>query len=238
MATPAVPNAAVDDKIQNISAAEQELAQVRNEMSKLNERLRDLKAHEGTLQAKIIQMKHEHRAMLAIDTDAKAKQIQATVTEKESKMRQLQAQLEALNMDREKSIEELNGVLKKGIIDGRAAGAKQVSVNAANSRYDLINPNVATGLSQDPLAQTTGQGENPFQGRPIEKTAVSIDDIGQHDSASPYVRPEDYKIEGDRPQTPGGNKSAKFSDWKTPNRNATRIAQPPGGFSSMGNIFG
>lgn len=71
-------------------------------------------------------------------------------------------------------------------------------MNAANSRYDLINPNVATGLSQDPLAQTTGisgdfcdlhlsycfplllsltylipgQGENPFQGRPIEKTGA------------------------------------------------------------------
>ena len=63
--------------------------------------------------------------------------------------------------------------------------------------------------------------------------APSTNDLGNRTSASPFVRPEDYTIPAERPQT--ASSSAKFADWKSPARTAK---QPPGGRSDMWNIFG
>lgn len=71
-------------------------------------------------------------------------------------MRKLQLQMESLAADRDSDLTQLSAVMKKGVADGVAAGVKQISTNAANSRYDLIGNGPATGLSQDPLNQIEG----------------------------------------------------------------------------------
>ena len=73
--------------------------------------------------------------------------------------------------------------------------AAQVSTNAANSRYDLLQQNTTTGLSSDPLVQLSSSGTNQFGNRKTEPAAASVDNIGgvggaDRISASPFVNPE------------------------------------------------
>jgi hypothetical protein len=210
-----------------------------NEIAAVSERLRDLKMHEGSISNKIMNLQSKHRTILAMDATAMAKQIQQGVVEKEAKMADLQAQMQALDQSRTVSMEQLGAVNRAGVVGGVAAGARQTSTNINNSRYDLITADTKSGLSQDPLVQTPGKGANAFEGRAVEGFASSIDNIGDRTSASPFVRPEDFIVPAERPGTANG--SAKFSDWRTQTASsagATRVAQPPGGFSSMSAIFG
>jgi len=231
-------NVEISQKAEEIEGAQAELKNVQGEIAKLNERLRDLRTHEGVIQNKITSLTTQHRTIVAVDAESKAKSINDSVQQKEDMMRKLQLQMESLAADRDSDLTQLSAVMKKGVADGVAAGVKQISTNAANSRYDLIGNGPATGLSQDPLNQIEGGGSNQFASRPTEAAASSVDNIGlNRTSASPFVRPEDYQVDGDRPNGEE-KKSAKFSDWRSPSRNATRIAQPPGGYSQMGAIFG
>ena len=124
-------------------------------------------------------------------------------------MRQLQSQLQGLSTERDDAASKLQQSLRKGVIDGQAAGAKQVSLNVNSSRYELNAGELRTGLSCDPLVQTPGRGANPFSGRDVEARATSVDNIGNHVTASPFVRPGDFTVPGDRPETAGSQPSVR-----------------------------
>ena len=142
--------------------------------------------------------------------------------------------MEALQADRDKTAAELSAVSRSGVIDGATAGAGTRSATDCGGRYDLTTRQQMSGSSHDTLAQSQAPGVNKFSGAiPVEPLAPSTNDLGNRTSASPFVRPEDYTIPAERPQT--ASSSAKFADWKSPARTAK---QPPGGRSDMWNIFG
>jgi len=229
-------NQSVDDTASAIAGCKGELQQVRDEMAACAQRMRDLKAHEGQLEENIVSLEQKHRNILSMDAAAHAATIKTSVVEKEAKMAALQAQLAELDTERQVAVETLTAVQRRGVVDGRAAGVALESNNINNSRYELEVGDIRTGLSHDPLVQTPGKGHNKFSSRTTEGFAASIDNIGMHVSASPYVRPEDFQVTGERPTT--ASSSAKFTDWRGQASATARVAQPPGGFSSMSSIFG
>lgn len=234
-------NPAVDAKFAEIDAAIAALKATQAEIGSTAERLASLRTHEGMLEVKITQLTSEHRSMITADTTATANLIKGSVQTDEEKMRELQTQLQHLEESRSTKLRELKSVETYGhSADASVAAGAPQRTNVDVARYDLSVPDMQTGSSHDPLAQTPvrlapGVLGHHFDHRKHEGLAPSIDQIGMHATASPYVRPEDYKINGARPAAPT---SAKFSDWKSPVRNSTRVAQPPGGYSHMESIFG
>lgn len=235
-------NPAIAAKSAEIKAAQASLEQTVREIGAVSDRLASLRVHEQQLRSSITQLESEHRTLITVDTNVLKKNIADQLQTDEDQMRALQIQIEEIGTRRDARLQELKAVDTVGHnIGGTAAGEPQ-SLNQHNlvtGRYDLQADEVTTGLSHDPLAQTPARTKTKHLGNvphPGEGLAPSINDLGMHASASPYVKPEDYAIEGSRPATAAG--SAKFSDWRSPSRSTTRVAQPPGGFSHMSSIFG
>eukprot|EP00040_Diaphanoeca_grandis_P023424 m.127373 g.127373 ORF g.127373 m.127373 type:complete len:231 (-) comp29267_c2_seq1:100-792(-) len=226
---------AIAEKTQELKEAQGQLFECRNQIEETQTRLEGLTGYRLQLELQVAQRKAAHRTLITMDTKKTTEDIAASVAADEEKIAQLKDQIANLAASRAGRLEALNQIDTN--VDGVAvAGAKQ-KTNIDIVRYDLMVPNVATGISQDTLSQTPGKGQKGgnFNG-PTESFSRSIDGIGSHVSASPYVNPQDYVVAGDRPAT--GKQSAKFSDWRSPTRNSTRVAQPPGGHSNMQSIFG
>eukprot|EP00035_Acanthoeca_spectabilis_P035115 m.32570 g.32570 ORF g.32570 m.32570 type:complete len:266 (+) comp7060_c0_seq1:43-840(+) len=231
-------------KIQNeIEEQKTVLERTLNEIRATADRLTSLRVFEQTTRDRLTKLECDKRAIHAIDTKVRAQAMQEVVLKDEDKMRKLQTELEKLQAHKETAQAQLKAVQVKGHLDGVSAGApmSQVEHNLSVARYELKARPVASGLSHDTLAQTPADVTNaPADGKGWGKKhdapAASILDIGNHASASPYVNPSDYVVTADRPK--GASESAKFSDWRSPSRNSTRVAQPPGGYSHMNSIFG
>jgi len=229
------------DKIAGeIAAIEAQITTTVDEIGATSDRLASLRVHEQTLRDKLLKLESDRRAIISIDTKVLAKEIEAVVLADEDRMRKLQSEMDMLAVHKEQAVAELTAVRT---VDGTIAGGP-TPTNAHNqnvARYDLKAQAVATGLSADTLAQAPVAGVNaPADGKQWgikhQRPASSILDIGQNVSASPYVNPGDYVVDAERPKP--AEQSAKFSDWRSPSRTQTRVAQPPGGFSHMSSIFG
>ena len=148
--------------------------------------------------------------MITADTTATANLIKGSVQTDEEKMRELQTQLQHLEESRSTKLRELKSVETYGhSADASVAAGAPQRTNVDVARYDLSVPDMQTGSSHDPLAQTPvrlapGVLGHHFDHRKHEGLAPSIDQIGMHATASPYVRPEGEPT----PQPPAGNRAA------------------------------
>lgn len=215
-----------------LAAAQQELQTLVTESTMLADRLRVVRAQESVVRGKVQQLEQQQRHSLQFDVESKVKNLSCEIQEKEQAMRELQAAYERMQEEKARAQAELERV-NKIKSDNHAP---QTTININNSRYELTAPKTMTNSSNDPLSQSSVPLVNSFRAtNPRPASAASIDMIGQgFVSASPRVDPTDYLAPKDRPFTP----SAKFAEFRSPNRSSTKIHQPPGGASSMNQIFG
>ncbi|EDQ88475.1 uncharacterized protein MONBRDRAFT_26210 [Monosiga brevicollis MX1] len=224
--------------MEEIAAEENQLAEVRQAIAQAADQIRQLRVQEESLQAKIFGLKQEASTLQERHIKTKLDSLQGAMVKQDHSLAELQAAYERALAEKLQLQEEMDTVLAHAS-DTPAGRSRTVD---PSTRYDLASTTtVMSGRSYDPLAQATVPTVNPFKGkreqtyRVVENGTASINSLGSHLSASPYVNPDDFKVTGARPVSERPREeSARFRDW----RKSTSISQPPGGKSTMSNVLG
>eukprot|EP01147_Barroeca_monosierra_P002548 gene2549-5467_t len=215
---------------------EASMADIRKSIAHHASILKELRLKEDTLQNEIFHCKQRHAS--AQDHLIRGKK---ALEKQDLNIRELQTAYERAVAERIKLEDEFKQVMKLSSSTGNNHQSK--TINDVTTRYELSGTHaVRSGQSQDPLSQDPVPTLNRFKliqeqqvGKPSRQNVQSINDIGTS-SPSPYVRNEDFKVQGARPTGPSDTYgSARFSDWRRP---GSRAQQPPGGRSQMSQIFG
>jgi predicted RNase H-like nuclease (RuvC/YqgF family) len=225
-----------DQMVAQIQQGEARLHELRQHISSLSDTLRQLRSEEEELQGRVFTWKQQINSVQERQMKTKIATLQGEMEHHDHSLAELQAAFERALADKLRLQEEMDRVLNQS---DAAAGRRQESATVPNSRYDLASTTtVMSGRSYDPLSQSAVPVVNQFQDarernvRVLEHGVPTTDQIGMHISASPFVNPDEYVVEG-RPATQPASESSRFSDWRRP---SSRVSQPPGGRSQI--IFG
>eukprot|EP00051_Salpingoeca_urceolata_P002376 m.49565 g.49565 ORF g.49565 m.49565 type:complete len:224 (+) comp12087_c2_seq1:382-1053(+) len=216
---------------ESLREGEEELAMVRREIAGVSAHLRDLRAQEARLEAAVEDTRHKRQIALNVDVTQTVRTLETELQRREREMAEMQARFERMAQEKDEVVSQLAKVKRMSNPD--VAGAPTKTLLAPSSRYENT-PAAVTGSSHDPLNQSGVLPPQPRVSRNLSYVRTT-DDLGLHETASPFVHKEDYVVKGERPQTASQGQGGRFSDWRKPGSRG-RVVQPPGGHTH--NIFG